>query len=119
VLDDICDATGCTRQQVVAVVGKAFEALHKIAFCDEMGISGAMGDCQDQFGSKACYHLVGLLDEARRCKGDEIDVPWRETYLRFSGLSYREFDPVVEGWWMSERSEARKLLDERRKIWGH
>ena len=54
----------------------------------------------------ACYHMVGLLEEARLCKGDATDVPWRETYLRFSGQSWREFDLVVEGW-TPERSETR------------
>jgi hypothetical protein len=115
-LDDICEATGCSREQVIDVVGRAFEALHKTAVCNEMSVTGAMGLCLDHFGSKACYHLVGLLEEARLCTRDEPDLPWSETYMRFAGQSWREFVPVVESW-MQERSEERKLRDERRKSW--
>ena len=113
-LDDICSAAGCDRQQVITVVGNAFEALHKVAFRHEQSVSLAMVKCLHQFGSKACYHLVGLLDEARVCKGNHIDVPWSETYMRFAGQTWREFEPIVEGW-MPERTEGRKLLDGRSK----
>lgn len=115
-LDNISEATGCNQQQVRAVVGRAFEALHKISFCHEMSVPAALGECMDQFGSKACYHLVGLLEQVRLCQGDQVDIPWSETYMRFCGQSYRESDPIVDGW-MDERSEARKRLDARDQIW--
>lgn len=78
ILDDICSAAGCDRQQVITVVGSAFEALHKVAFCHEQSVSLAMVYCLHQFGSKTRYHVVRLLDEARVCAGN-IDVPWSET----------------------------------------
>jgi hypothetical protein len=116
-LDDICEATGCNREQVIAIVGTALETLHKIAFCDETSVIRAIMECWCQFGDKACYHLGGLLEQGRLFMLDRDGRSWYETYYSASAR-WREFDLVVEGW-MKERTEARKLLDaERPKTWG-
>ena len=115
-LDDVCTATGCTRAQVITVVGAAFEALHKMAFCDETAVIRSVMECEFQFGPKACYHLGGLLKESRRLKVTR-NGSWYESYFTSRPVVWQEFDRVVEKW-MQERTDARKLLDGERKTKG-
>jgi hypothetical protein len=115
-LDDVCKATGCNREQVIAVVGTVFEVLHKMAFCDETAVIRSVMECEFQFGLRACYHLGGLLKEGRRLKVTR-DGSWYESYYASRPVVWQEFDRVVENW-MQERTEERKLLDEERKTQG-
>lgn len=108
VVKQICTLTGCSPEQVGAVVGLAMEALHKTAFCDEGSVTASIMECMWMFGDKACYHLGGILEVAR-IEGDH-DIPWYETYARFAPETLKKFDPLLETW-MEQRSPGRMKLD--------
>ena len=111
ILDQICAQTGSTDDQVCEAVGAALEALHKIAYCNEENVTAAIMECAFIFGPRACYHLVGILEEARINTGP--DLPWSETMNRFMPSEWKEFRPLIENW-LKQRSEQRKLLDQQR-----
>src|SRR5579863_2344386 len=88
-LDDICQATGLQREQVADVVGRAFEILHKIAVCEEMGVIRAVMECHFQLDLKACYHLGGLLEQGRLLKLNDPDNPWYDSHFQFASSMER------------------------------
>jgi hypothetical protein len=108
VLEQICQMTGCSREQVRAVVGLAMEALHRVAFCDDGAVTASIMECMWMFGDKACYHLGGILEVARI--EEDHDLPWYETYARFAPETLTKFDPLLETW-MEQRSPGRKARD--------
>lgn len=105
IIRQICAATGCNENQVIEVIGMALEYLHKVAFCHEKNVTEAMMKCMWGFGGQACFHLGGILEEARI--GTSNDIPWSEFILRFSPDLDKRYGPVVESW-MSQRSEEQK-----------
>ena len=107
-LDDFCRESGMSREQLVQVATVVLKRLHKVSVCDEESTTAAIMDCMWSFGDEACYHLGGILEEARQHTGPEGD-PWTETYLRFAP-DLKRFRPVLDGW-MDDRTEARKRLD--------
>jgi hypothetical protein len=109
VLNRIAATTACEPEQVREVVRLALETLHKIAFCNEKSVTAALTECRWMFDEGACYHLGGILEEARR--NCDPGTSWSEFFLRFSPGSWHQFRPVLEHW-ANERSEARKALDE-------
>ena len=111
ILAEISAQTGSTDDQIREAVGAAIEALHKIAVCDEDGVVGAIRECTFIFGSRACYHLVGILEDARI--NTDPELPWSETMYRFMPSEWEQFRPLMEHW-VEQRSEQRKLLDEKR-----
>ena len=111
ILAQISAQTGSTNDQVREAVGAALEALHKIAFCDEDSVVGAIKECAFIFGSRACYHLVGILEDARI--NTDPELPWSETMDRFMPSEWEQFRPLMEDW-LEQRSERRQLLDEQR-----
>lgn len=111
ILAQISAQTDSTDDQVREAVGAALEALHKIAFSDEDGVVGAIRECAFIFGSRACYHLVGILEEARI--NTDPEIPWSETMYRFMPSEWERFRPLMENW-LEQRSEQRKLLDQQR-----
>lgn len=111
ILAQISAQTDSTDGQVREAVGAALESLHKIAFCDEDGVVGAIRECAFIFGSRACYHLVGILEEARI--NTDPEIPWSETMCRFMPSEWERFRPLMENW-LEQRSEQRKLLDQQR-----
>ena len=111
ILDQISTQTGSTGDQVCEAVGAALEALHKIAFCDEDSVTGAIRECAFIFGSRACYHLVGILEEARI--NTDPELPWSETMNRFMPSEWKKFQPLMENW-LDQDCEQRKLLDKER-----
>lgn len=110
ILAQICAETGCTGEQMRQAVGAAFEALHKIAFCDERNVTAALMESYFAFGARACYHLGGILEQARI--NADSDLPWSETLMRIAPAEWKQFQPLVDNW-LDRRSEQRKLLDQR------
>ena len=108
IVNQICAATRCSENQVIEVVGMVLEHLHKVAFCHEHNVTEAVMQCMWGFGGQACFHLGGILEQARI--GTSGDIPWSEFILRFAPDLGEQYGPVVESW-MSERSEERKSLD--------
>ncbi len=108
ILNRIAATTACEPEQVREIVRLALEALHKIAFCDERCLTGSLIECYWIFGDGACYHLGGILEEARIFH--DSDIPYSEFLQRFSPDSWHQFKPVIAQW-MKERSEARKAHD--------
>ena len=111
ILAHISAQTGSTDDQIREAVETALEALHKIAFCDEDSVVRAIRECAFIFGSRACYHLVGILEDARI--NTDPELPWSETMYRFMPSEWEQFRPLMENW-LEQRSEQRKLLDEQR-----
>jgi hypothetical protein len=109
IVNQICAATGFNERQVREVVGMALEHLHKSAFCHEHNVTEAMRQSMWCFGGKACFHLGGILEQARI--GTSGDIPWSEFMCRFAPDLGEQYGPVVESW-MSDRSEGRKQMDE-------
>jgi hypothetical protein len=108
IINQICEETGCSETQVIKVVGMALEHLHRVAFCHEHNVTEAMVQCMWGFGGQACFHLGGVLEQART--GTSGDIPWSEFILRFAPDLAEQYRPVVESW-MSQRSEERRNLD--------
>ena len=111
ILAQISAQTGSTDAQVCEAVGASLEALHKIAFCGEDSVAGAIRECAFIFGSRACYHLVGILEDARI--NTDLELPWSATMYRFTPSEWEQFQPLMENW-VEQRSEQRKLLDQQR-----
>jgi hypothetical protein len=109
IVNRIASQTVCEPEQVREIVRLAFEALHKIAFCDERNVTAALMECCWTFGEEACYHLGGILEEAR--VGTDPGIPWSEFFLRFYPDSPRQFRPIVEEW-AKDRTKDRKALDD-------
>jgi hypothetical protein len=109
ILKRIAAATVCEPEQVREVVHLALEALHKIAVCDERNVTAALMESCWIFGDGACYHLGGILEEARI--GGGSDLPWSEFFARFSPDTWHQFKPIFDQW-MKDRTEARKSLDD-------
>ena len=107
VVQQICEATDCSPEQVRDVVGLAMEALHKVAFCDDDALTAAIMECMWMFGDKACHHLGGILEVARI---QASDIPWSETYARFAPENREKYDPLLETW-VEQRSPGRKERD--------
>jgi hypothetical protein len=108
ILNRIASATVCEPEQVREVVRLAFETLHKIAFCDEKNVTAALVECYYTFGEGPCYHLSGILEEARI--GTDSELPWSEFLARFSPQSWPQFGPIREQW-AKNKTEDRKALD--------
>jgi len=108
ILKRIASETVCAPEQVCEIVRLALEALHKIAFCDETNVTAALMQCYYTFGEGACFHLGGILEEARI--GSDSEIPWSEMLLRFCPESWNQFKPIL-GQWAKDRTEARKALD--------
>ena len=110
ILREICEISGCSSEQVRTIVGLGLRTLHKVAVCHEWNVTAAIMECYWAFGEEACYHLGGILEEARR-QGSS-DIPWSEAYARFAPGNWDKFRPVLERW-QDERSEARRILDDQ------
>ena len=82
ILNRIAATTACEPEQVREIVRLALEALHKIAFCDERCLTGSLMECYWIFGEGACYHLGGILEEARIFH--DSDIPYSEFLQRFA-----------------------------------
>jgi hypothetical protein len=108
IVNQICAAAGCSENQIIEAVSMALEHLHKVAFCHEHNVTEAITQCMWCFGGQACFHLGGILEQARI--GTSNDIPWSEFILRFAPDLGKQFGPIVEKW-MSQRSEERKNLD--------
>lgn len=108
IVKEICAATGCSEKQVIEVVSMALEHLHRVAFCHEHNVTEAMMQSMWCFGGRACFHLGGILEQARI--GTSNEIPWSELILRFAPDLGEQYGPVLDSW-MSQRSENRKALD--------
>jgi hypothetical protein len=110
IVEHVAREVGCSLSMTQAVMTAGLRALHRHAFCEAEGTSGAILECFLNFGAQAAYHLGGLLEQARvNC---DPDLPWSETLMRIdsdAGNRHRMF--VQE--WVPQRSPARKLLDEQ------
>jgi hypothetical protein len=65
IIAEICQASDCSPEQMRIIVSIALRSLHKIAVCDERNVTAAIMECYWLFGDEACYHLGGILEEAR------------------------------------------------------
>lgn len=108
-LNRIATTTVCAPEQVREVVRLALEALHRRAACDETNVTAALEGCYFTFGEGACYHLGGILEEART--GTDPELPWSEFFSRFSPGTWDQFQPIFDEW-MKNRNDARKGHDE-------
>jgi hypothetical protein len=108
IVNQICAETDCSETQVIKVVAMALEHLHRVAFCHEHNVTEAMVQCMRGFGGQACFHLGGVLEQARI--GTSGDIPWSEFILRFAPDLTDEYGPKVESW-MNQRSRERRNLD--------
>ena len=95
ILNRIAATTACEPEQVREIVRLALEALHKIAFCDERCLTGSLMECYWIFGDGACYHLGGILEEARIFH--DSDIRYSEFLQRFAPDSWQQFKPVILG----------------------
>jgi hypothetical protein len=106
-LKRIAAATVCEPEQVREVVRLSLQALHKVAFCDEKNVTAAVMQCCWAFGDEACFHLTGILEEARI--GTE-GLPWSEFMARFLPDTKHQLSPIIDAW-VRDKSEDRKALD--------
>ncbi|MGH9686292.1 MAG: hypothetical protein ACRD5K_04275 [Candidatus Acidiferrales bacterium] len=104
----IAAATACEPEQVFEVVRLAFQALHKTAFCDEKNVTAALMQCCWAFGDEACFHLSGLLEEAR--VGTDHELPWSEFMARFLPDAQRQLSPIIDEW-QNDKTEDRRAFD--------
>lgn len=104
----IATATLCEPEQVREVVCLTLQALHKTAFCDEKNVTAALMQCCWAFGDEACFHLGGILEEARI--GIRGDIPWSEFMARFLPHAQQQLSPIINEW-QKDKTEDRRALD--------
>ncbi len=107
--ETVCQESGCPPEQVSKVATAALKVLHKIAYGDERNVTAALMQCYWMFGSEACYHLGGLLEEARIWTDSELS--WSETLERLDP-ELKEYSAILDEW-AALKSQERKLLDSR------
>lgn len=105
----IAEATACTPRQVRETVRLALEALHKVAFYELGNVTTAATECRWAFGGEACFHLVGILEQARIWK--DSDLPWSEFSARFLHDIRAEVAPIMDEWGR-DKSDERKAIDD-------
>jgi hypothetical protein len=108
-LKRIAAATVCEPEQVREIVRLCLQALHKTAFCDEKNVTAALMECCWAFGDEACFHLGGILEEARI--GTSGDKPWSEFMARFLPQAKHQLSPITDEW-VKTKSADRKALDD-------
>lgn len=107
-LQRIAAATVCDPEQVREIVRLSLQALHKTAFCDEKNVTAALMECCWAFGDEACFHLAGILEEAR--VGTSGDIPWSEFMARFLPHAKHQLSPIIDEW-VTDKTDDRKALD--------
>lgn len=107
-LKRIAAATVCEPEQVREVVRLALQALHKTAFCDERNVTAALMQCCWAFGDEACFHLGGILEEARIATDPTLS--WSEFMARFLSHAQNQLSPIIDEW-RKDKTEDRKALD--------
>lgn len=94
-IEAIAEEAGCTPQQAGRAVTAALRCLHHTAVTDQKSVTAAVMDARWLFGREACYHLAGLLEEAR--VETSPDIPWSEFMARF-GPDLKPFAAVLDKW---------------------
>ncbi len=94
-LEQVAAEAGISKHQARQAVTAALRALHRVAVTDPKGATAALMESYFCFGGEACFHVFGLLEEART-HGDP-DLPWSETIERFAP-QLRPYASVVDKW---------------------
>ena len=112
VVENIATKTGCSVDQVFMIAGLVMEALHEETVKNERGAGAILTESAHLFGSNVCYHLNGILYEymERHCPEETYYIP--ETMLRFIPEVLEQFKPQYNRW-LAERSDRRKILDQK------
>ena len=116
VVQMIAREAGCAPVTVQRVMTAGLRALHRRAFCEADGASGAVLECFLSFGAQAAYHLGGVLEEAR-LNGDP-ELPWSETLMRFDSAAGKRHSLFIRDW-LPRRTRERKALDRQRQDSGN
>ncbi|HYC32864.1 MAG TPA: hypothetical protein VEB59_11295 [Gemmatimonadales bacterium] len=94
-IEQIAAESGITIEQARKALTAGLRSLHRTAVTHQEGVTAALMQSYFCFGGEACFHVFGLLEEARmNC---DADLPWSETMERFAP-QLRPYASVVERW---------------------
>ena len=108
IYERVAQESGCTPEQVRRVVALALRELHYVSATDPHVTTGAIMECQLNFGTEAAYHLGGILlyhDDKTNAPGYVTESLMPETMQRCLG-GLDDLDEVISRW--------RRYYDERK-----
>jgi hypothetical protein len=73
----------------------ALRGLHRASVTDHRSVTAAVMATYFEVGPEACYHLAGILEEARVSTDPEL--PWSETMNRFPP-QLKPYGAVLRRW---------------------
>lgn len=92
----LAEAPGVPAKSVRIIVEGALKELNKVAFLGDRGATDALMECCWSFGSRASFHLGGILEAYRtECSPG---IPIDEFLRRFLGSDYRRNLRTIEKW---------------------